>query len=82
MKPYKSYFHRGQDPLLTEATNKILETGVTFKQLSRDSGVSTSTFSNWKSRKSKRTFTTTLNAALRASDMQLTIAAKNGRGSK
>jgi len=78
MKPYKTYFHRGQDPLLTEAINKIMATGVSFKKLSDESGVAAGTYSNWKTRKSKRTYTPTLNAALRGAGLQLSITRKNG----
>jgi len=77
-KPYKTYFFRGQDPLLTEAIEKIEDTGTKFGQLSKDSGVSTTTFYNWKKRKSKRTYASTMNAALRGAGMQLKIV--NGKG--
>jgi len=76
-KPYKTYFYRGQDPLLTEAVEKIKDTGTKFSQLSKDSGVSTTTFYNWQKRKSKRTYASTMNAALRGAGMQLKIV--NGK---
>ena len=77
-KPYKTYFYRGQDPLLTEAIEKIMDTGTKIGQLSKDTGVATTTFYNWKKRKSKRTYASTMNAALRGAGMRLKIV--NGKG--
>ena len=80
MKPYKSYFYRGQDPLLTEAIGRIMATGTKFSKLSKDTGVATTTFYNWKKRKSKRTYASTMNAALHGAGMELKIVKGNGKG--
>jgi hypothetical protein len=80
MKTYKTYFYRGQDPMLTDAINRLMDTGTNFSQLAKASGVAPSTYSNWKKRKSKRTYCNTLNAALRGAGMHLEIV--NGTGKK
>jgi len=83
MKPYKTYFFRGQDPMLAEAISRIFDEGTPIKKLSEASGVASSTFYNWKRKKSKRTYASTLNAALRSAGMRLEIASglkKNGSG--
>ena len=71
MKPYKTYIFRGQDPLIGEALEKI--NGMRFKAVSEASGVSTSTLYNWRRKKSRRTYASTMNAVLRANGLKLTI---------
>ena len=80
MKPYKTYFFRGQDPMLTEAISKIMDSGAKFSKISADTGVATTTLYNWRKRKSKRTYASTMNAALRGAGMELKIVKSNGKG--
>jgi hypothetical protein len=74
LRPYKTYKFTGQDPMTGKVLDEFDEVGATASAVSRDSGVSTSTFGNWRKRKTKRPQFATLNAALMALGKELVIA--------
>lgn len=65
-KPYKSYVFRTQDPVVKKVLEAINENGATFKLVHERSGVSQSTLSNWKRKKTMRPMFATVTAAARA----------------
>lgn len=74
MKPYKTYFHRGQDPMVDRVLTAL--NGYTFSEVSKLSGISSSTPRNWKRRKTMRPQHTTLAAALGAVGKEFAIVNK------
>jgi hypothetical protein len=71
LKPYGTYKFSGQDP----ATGKVLDEldGEKISAIASASGVSPSTFMNWRKKKTKRPQFATLNAALRAVGKEFVI---------
>lgn len=48
IKVYPSYRYSGKDPILDKLLNIMDDSGLTKREASRISGVSTSTFYNWR----------------------------------
>lgn len=70
LKQYKTYRFKEQDPLIGQV---LMEIRTTFAEVGRKSGVSPSTLSNWKHKRSRRTFASTLNAVARSSGKKLAL---------
>ena len=73
MKTYKTYTFRGQDPLIAEALEAVGNGKGADKAAAEASGVSRSTLRNWRTKKSRRTYASTLNAVVRAAGKKLTL---------
>lgn len=76
MKPYKFYRFTDQDPLIKETLALIDES---FAATSRATGVSASTLSNWKKKRTKRAFNPTLQAIGRSRGYRLQWVRSNGK---
>lgn len=74
MKTYKTLTYRGQHPLMREALDLI---DTSYAEASRRTGVSSSTFTNWKSKRSKSSNTRTMDAILRGYGYALKIGKSN-----
>lgn len=79
MKLYKSYKFKDYDPILDQLEEVLYTHGMTKAEISRRSGVSASTLTNWQKKKTRRPSATTINASLHALGYQLTITKKNKR---
>ncbi len=64
--PYNHYFFRNQDPAIPLLLAIQDEKKITSRSISKDSKVSTSTLTNWRSKKTKRPQFCTLVAAFRS----------------
>ena len=73
MKVYKTYTFKDQDPLIGDVLRGSNES---VSKVAERSGVSTSTLYNWRKKKSKRTFTSTLNAVAIALNKRLVVVDK------
>ena len=71
MKQYKTYRFKDQDPLIGEVMAELRDTK--FSEVSRSSGVSTTTLYNWRKKKSRRTYASTLNAVARTAGKKLEL---------
>ncbi len=71
MSTYRFYKYSGQDPIIAKALSTIKDPNMSAA--ARRTGVSASTLYNWRSKKSKRTFTNTLNAVLRGNGKKLDV---------
>ena len=69
---YKTYFHRGQDPIVGEVLHYITSDG----DVEKAGGPKRATIKRWRDKKTKRPQVTTLQAALGAFKKTLTVADK------
>lgn len=76
-KKYKTYSFQGQDPMVVKVLSLV--DGLTYASISRDSGISTTTLSNWKHRRTKRPQHCTMAATLGAAGYEFTIAKRKLR---
>jgi hypothetical protein len=74
LKPYKHYPFKGQDPMTSKVLAAIDDEGIKPSALSRETGISGSTFGNWRKRKTKRPQFATFQATLMAVGKQLVIS--------
>lgn len=68
MKKYKFYRFTDQDPMIAETLALIDDS---FAATSRATGVSASTLANWKKKRTKRAYNSTLQAVGRSRGMRL-----------
>jgi transcriptional regulator with XRE-family HTH domain len=70
---YKSYNFVDKDPIIDEIRTVYQDSGVNYKWLEDNSGVTSSTLSAWFSGKTKKPQAATINAVLRALGYKLGI---------
>jgi transcriptional regulator with XRE-family HTH domain len=70
---YKSYSFVDKDPMIDQVRTIIQDSGITYKSLSEDSGVSVSTINNWLGGATKKPQAASMNAVLRALNHKLAI---------
>jgi transcriptional regulator with XRE-family HTH domain len=63
---YPSYLFKDHDPVLDAIDTLIADRGETFAKIERASGVTATTLSNWRKRKTKRPQFATVKAVARA----------------
>jgi transcriptional regulator with XRE-family HTH domain len=63
---YKSYSFVDKDPIIDEIRTVVEESGVSYKQIEDESGVTDSTLRSWFQGKTRRPQAATLNAVARA----------------
>lgn len=73
MNRYRSYKFRNYDPILDRLEEVMYVNGLTKAEISRESGVSTTTLYNWQKRKTRSPNSATLNAALHVAGYELAI---------
>lgn len=81
MKSYKTYKFKGQDPLIDDIKTMFIASDLKKVDVSTLSGVSSSTFHNWLSGRTKRPQAATLNAVGRTMGQKLAFVA-NFKGSR
>lgn len=74
LKPYKSYVFRNKDPVIDKVRTVVQDSGESYEEIHRASGVSTTALYNWFSGPTKRPQHASLNAVLRALGKQFVIA--------
>ena len=70
---YKSYSFVDKDPIIDEIRTIYQESGVNYKWLHDNSGVSQGTLTNWFSGKTKKPQAATINAVLRSMGYKLGV---------
>jgi hypothetical protein len=68
---YKSYSFVDKDPIIDEIRTIYEDSGVNYKWIEQESGVTSNTLHNWFGGKTKRPQAATINAVLRALGWQL-----------
>lgn len=76
MKLYKSYKFKNYDPILDKIEEVIYTDGISKKEISQLSGVSTTTLYNWQKKKTRSPNASTVNATLHAMGYELSITKK------
>lgn len=77
---YKTYAFKNQDPIVDEVRTVVRENPQTKPSRACElSGVSKTTWANWRSRKTMRPQFATLNAFLRAYDFELGVKKRGNR---
>lgn len=66
LKPYKSYPFNSRDPIIERTVKVIADSGHTYEEAAKKSGVSLGTILNWQSGKTKRPQFATIMAVGRA----------------
>jgi transcriptional regulator with XRE-family HTH domain len=70
---YKSYNFVDKDPIIDEIRTVYQDSGVNYKWIEDNSGVTSNTLSNWFSGKTRKPQAATINAVLRALGYKLGI---------
>lgn len=70
---YKSYSFLEKDPIIDEIRTVYQGSGFTYKRIHEESGVTTSTLTNWFSGTTRRPQAATVNAVLRCMGYKLGI---------
>lgn len=76
LKLYKSYNFRIKDPVIDLMRTAIADTGISYRKIERDSGVTSTTLRNWFHGKTRRPQHATVMAVVRAIGYDLELVKK------
>lgn len=74
LKPYRTYVFRDKDPIIDKTRTLVEDVGISYQAISDQSGVSTTTISNWFGGKTRRPQFATVNAVAMALGRELVFA--------
>ena len=66
LKPYRSYVFRTKDPVIDTIRTAVQDSGLSYTDISADSGVSAGTLTNWFTGSTRRPQFATVNAIARS----------------